>query len=99
MLQSTEATPAEAEGAGKGGTAGAEAAAKPETDSGSASVRQQAREREEGSHSPLTVVHIQYEQMCEPIEDKMFSFFELWVESLIGDFVDLDHRTKPIIHP
>ncbi|XP_060543870.1 myc box-dependent-interacting protein 1 isoform X4 [Pantherophis guttatus] len=33
----TEATPAEAEGAGKGGTAGAEAAAKPETDSGSAS--------------------------------------------------------------
>ncbi|XP_058051797.1 myc box-dependent-interacting protein 1 isoform X7 [Ahaetulla prasina] len=35
--QSTEATPAEAEGAGKGGTAGAEAAAKPETDSGSAS--------------------------------------------------------------
>lgn len=39
MLQSTEATPAEAEGAGKGGTAGDEAAAKPETDSGSASVR------------------------------------------------------------
>ncbi|XP_060543874.1 myc box-dependent-interacting protein 1 isoform X11 [Pantherophis guttatus] len=35
--QPTEATPAEAEGAGKGGTAGAEAAAKPETDSGSAS--------------------------------------------------------------
>uniref|UniRef100_A0A8C7E3N6 Bridging integrator 1 n=1 Tax=Naja naja TaxID=35670 RepID=A0A8C7E3N6_NAJNA len=35
--KSTEATPAEAEGAGKGGTAGAEAAAKPETDSGSAS--------------------------------------------------------------
>ncbi|XP_032072798.1 myc box-dependent-interacting protein 1 isoform X2 [Thamnophis elegans] len=35
--QSTEATPAEADGAGKGGTAGAEAATKPETDSGSAS--------------------------------------------------------------
>uniref|UniRef100_A0A098LYK5 Myc box-dependent-interacting protein 1 n=1 Tax=Hypsiglena sp. JMG-2014 TaxID=1550645 RepID=A0A098LYK5_9SAUR len=35
--KSTEATPAEDEGAGKGGTAGAEAAAKPETDSGSAS--------------------------------------------------------------
>ncbi|XP_070586015.1 myc box-dependent-interacting protein 1 isoform X3 [Erythrolamprus reginae] len=35
--QSTEATPAEAEGAGKEETSGAEAAAKPETDSGSAS--------------------------------------------------------------
>ncbi|XP_032072790.1 myc box-dependent-interacting protein 1 isoform X1 [Thamnophis elegans] len=35
--KSTEATPAEADGAGKGGTAGAEAATKPETDSGSAS--------------------------------------------------------------
>ncbi|XP_034277976.1 myc box-dependent-interacting protein 1 isoform X3 [Pantherophis guttatus] len=37
LWEPTEATPAEAEGAGKGGTAGAEAAAKPETDSGSAS--------------------------------------------------------------
>ncbi|XP_013908239.1 PREDICTED: myc box-dependent-interacting protein 1-like [Thamnophis sirtalis] len=37
LWESTEATPAEADGAGKGGTAGAEAATKPETDSGSAS--------------------------------------------------------------